>query len=918
MNDPLIGKVLQGAYRIDALIADGGMSRIYLAEQISLSRKIAVKMLLPGFEDKEFIDLFLREARINSQIAHPNVVSVFDFGADGDIVFLAMEYLDGGTLESIVEEQGGLTLGNTLWLMEQVCNAVDAAHQLGVIHRDLKPGNIMIARLSGDNTIAKVVDFGISKPMSEADLKHTQMGMVIGTPGYLAPEQIRGQRDIDIRADIYAVGAVLYFLLSGKRPFSGANRNIIMNNQLTGDLRSLTVDDVREADALILQLVIDKAMALEREDRYQTMAEMWADIQTITQQANAAPQAATASAPEVMYQLVFNGKVCDGFEIDSVKSTLAKGFKLKPTQLESMFSGKRIVVQKNLSSDKGEAFKKRFLRCGALVELEEMPGATVIMSQAVPTSVVSNAKTSVKSTPISVAELPHSIPNGTPLGPGSAPRSGVSLAGRGDRISAASSSSGIHDPRSASGFYSNSGFSSGVHSGISQIPETEVMHSGIGATPVSGPGTVVEPRKRGLQTLILSVVAGLLLISGIVYAIPDWRYHVGDLFVYNIQGREVPRGVSDHSIRIGLSAAFKGAAKELGRSMQTGIEARFKELNDAGGVHGRQLVLTALNDGYEPELAVANVERFLDPEKGVFAMLGNVGTPTASAILNTILEKQLILFAPLTGADLLRREPPDRYVFNYRASYADETAAIIKYFVEVKNLAPQQIAVLYQDDQFGRDGLRGVVNALDGYGVTLDQIATETYARNSTNVSKAVALMGPKAAEIEAIVIIGTYATSAEFTREMRALDYTGEFANVSFVGTNALAELFQEMGDAMGSGVIITQVVPMFDGYASGTIAYRNALEKYFPSEEPGFVSLEGYIAASIFIEALQNSGRYFDTESFIGSLESIQDLDLGIGSDISYHPSDHQGSKRVWGTVINAEGKVVELDLKKADLLQ
>src|SRR5690606_16765833 len=177
------------------------MSRVYLAHQLRLSRTVVIKMLLPGFNDEDFIQMFLREARVNSNLNHPNIVGVFDFGSTDDgLVFLAMEYLQGATLADVVLGQRGLTLGNIVWLLEQLCAAISAAHQHQVVHRDLKPGNVMVAQLSGSTTVVKVVDFGISKPMDEENLRHTQMGAVMGTPGYLAPEQIMG-RGIDHRAD---------------------------------------------------------------------------------------------------------------------------------------------------------------------------------------------------------------------------------------------------------------------------------------------------------------------------------------------------------------------------------------------------------------------------------------------------------------------------------------------------------------------------------------------------------------------------------------------------------------------------------------------------------------------------------------------------------------------------------------------
>lgn len=759
-TDPLIGRIINGSYRIDGLLADGGMSRIYIAEQLSLSRQIVIKMLLARFNDQEFIDLFLREARINSQLNHNNVVNIIDFGITEDkLVFLAMEYLDGNTLDEIVENQQGLTLSNIIWVTEQLCDGVHAAHKLGVVHRDLKPGNVMIARMSGDVTVVKVLDFGISKPMAEQDLKHTQLGMVMGTPAYLAPEQIEGRRDIDPRADVYAVGALLYFMATGKRPFSGANRDIIMNKQLRDTPPPLAKEDVRDSACLLLQPVIDKAMALDRNQRYDSVKALRAD---------------------------FLNHVNQGADLSSKQPSLPGGGLAQPLTVSELLPSKRINTT---------------------------TGGSV---------------------------MPSSV------------------------------------------------------------------------SPGSAAGKKTASKK--LLKIAASFLFVLIMLASVIYAVPNWRYHISDGFML-FTGAIVPqRGIDTHTIHLGMSAAFSGSAKELGRSMQIGVEAYIKQVNDAGGIHGRNIELMSLDDGYEPAQAVANMESFLDKKNGVFALIGNVGTPTSKAILPTILDEEIILFGAFSGAELLRLHPPDRYIFNYRASYAQETAAIIHYFVKIKGIDPRDTAVFYQDDSFGRDGLSGVANALFEYDVHVEQIVTATYQRNTRQVTSALDHMKPYLDRLKAIVIVGTYSASAEFTEKMRLAGYKGEFANVSFVGSRALAELFQEMGGNIGKGVIVSQVVPMYDAHATGVLNYHKALKTYFPSEPPNFISLEGYISASIFIEALRRAGRYFTTESLVNTLESIQGLDLGVGTDISFSSLDHQASRRVWGSMINETGNFVPLDLEKS----
>ena len=169
--------------------------------------------------------------------------------------------------------------------------------------------------------------------------------------------------------------------------------------------------------------------------------------------------------------------------------------------------------------------------------------------------------------------------------------------------------------------------------------------------------------------------------------------------------RNIFRGVTGSEIRFGISAPFSGAAKELGQNMRLGIEAAFKVANASGGVHGRQLTLIAADDGYEPTRTAETMKQLYEKDQ-VFGLVGNVGTPTAVVAVPYALDRKMLFFGAFTGAGLLRSDPPDRYVFNYRASYAEETAAVVNYLVKVKRLKPEQIAVFAQQDAYGDCGLR--------------------------------------------------------------------------------------------------------------------------------------------------------------------------------------------------------------------
>ncbi|MEE2732134.1 MAG: ABC transporter substrate-binding protein [Pseudomonadota bacterium] len=870
MTDPLIGRTLKDTYRIDRMLADGGMSRVYLAEQLSLARKVVVKMLLPSFHDEDFIQLFLREARICSQLNHPNIVSVLDFGHTEDgLVYLILEYLEGAALGDIVHQQKGLTLANIVWLMEPLCSAINAAHQHNVVHRDLKPGNVMVATLSGNETTVKVVDFGISKPMHEENLKHTQLGTVMGTPGYLAPEQIRGA-NINHLADIYGIGAILHFMITGEAPYRGASREIIMNKQMKELPPPLSSYSLRDPSCEILQPIIYKAMAVEREQRYGSTAELWREFsacarQTAQLQQQSAAASSTTTPGDALFQFIFQGELQAGHEPQQVQQNLHKAFKFSDPQLQALFSGKRVVLRKNISERDARRFQQLFEKCGAVGLVEEMDDRTRIVSPQAPAAATSMPEPGVAQ-PISVA--------------------GFVQAG-------------------------NSPFVSESPSSPQSFADANAQHSAASAS-LAGVANKSKPRRNLLRAVFTSLAVAAVFAL-VIYAVPAWRYTVGDAFMYSTGLAQPQRGISSEGIKLGMSAAFSGSARELGRSMRIGMQAYFNRINEQGGLHGRQLNLYSLDDGYEPARAVANLQAMLHQDDGVFALLGNVGTPTSKAILPEVLRNKTLLFGTFSGAQLLRNNPPDRYVFNYRASYAEETAALVHYFVKILEMNPRNIAVFYQNDSFGKDGLAGVSNAIAHYGVDIHQLPTATYERNTDRVMDAMALFRPLIPTLEGVIVIGAYPASARFTKLMSMSGYQGRIANVSFVGAKALAEELRESETNGGAGVIVSQVVPIYNGFSSGVLEYQEAMQAYFPSEPLGFVSLEGYVVARLFCLALAQSGRYFNTEEVIRRLEALQDVDLGIGRPLSFSASDHQASHQVWGSIINANGQFEALDLEK-----
>lgn len=868
-DNSLVGQVFNNTYRIDRLLADGGMGQVYVAEQLSLARPIVLKVLQPEFNDEDFIQLFLREARINSQINHPNVVSVIDFGrSEEGVVFLAMEYLGGKNIEELVAAGGSFALANVLWLMEQVVAGVHAAHQLNFVHRDLKPQNVMVSQLSGDETIAKVLDFGISKPLGEEDLKHTQLGMVMGTPGYLAPEQINGQQQIGPATDVYALGAMLYYMITGKKPYSGSSAPAIMNKQLQGPPELLTESDVSDPKVLQLQVVITKAMTVDVEKRYASVKEFWHDVLVFTGNIDDSTIIKPLSQLGAEFQFVFEGKLNPDTDQARVSLLLKERFAVTEAQIPILFSGKRVVVRKKLTEAQAHKIANNFAAIGALGIVELMPISDDLVA---PEEAVSS---SLRTLPKAGSAEPILLTSLTDTGAVGRPQS------------------------------------SGIHTSSQFSFNQSLSHTG----SRSAPGSKVIAGQRANRRLKMSL-AGIAMVA--VVAISAWlylpvRYALIDRLYVLTTGESDVRGVTADTLTVGMSAAFSGGAKEIGRSMRVGIETYFKQLNDSGGIHGRTILLSALDDGYEPSEAIKNIEQFIGEDRPVMALIGNVGTPTAKAILPQARKHKMLLLGTFSGASLLRNDPPDRYVFNYRASYAEETSAIIHHYIHEEKLAPEEIAVFYQNDSFGLGVLQAIKETLYEYEVSGAAIVTANYERNTVRVDQAVGDMASQIEKIKAVIVVGTYAASAAFTKGMREVGYVGEIANISFVGSRALAELFQELDPALGEGILITQVVPLYDSYASGVLDYREALSRYYPNEKPDFISLEGYIVANILANAVDRVGRNFTNEDLVSALESIDDFDLGIGTQISFSLSNHQASHKVWGTTLNKDGSFSSIKLQ------
>ncbi len=372
------------------------------------------------------------------------------------------------------------------------------------------------------------------------------------------------------------------------------------------------------------------------------------------------------------------------------------------------------------------------------------------------------------------------------------------------------------------------------------------------------------------------------------------------------------RGITANEIRFGAAMPLSGPNKDYGQQIRLGIETAFRLANDAGGVNGRMLRFIASDDGYEPARTPDAMKRLYEKEQ-VFGFIGNFGTPTAQISLPFALDHQMLSFASYSGANLLRRDPPDHFVFNYRPSYAEETEAAVRYLIRIRRLKPEQIAVFAQQDGYGDAGYQGAAKAMRALrGEEAGAILRLGYVRNTMDVDGAVAQLKASKIPIKAVVMQATYRPAAKFVEKTHDA-YPGLiYTNPSTVGAIAFRDELMLLGAKYSAGVIVTQVVPDADGYSSLVIQYKSALNKYSGGESPDYISLEYFVAAQVLVEAVRRSGSQLDTEKLIETLENMRDLDLGLGAPISFGKSEHQGSHKIWGTQLKENGKYEGVELQ------
>jgi ABC-type branched-subunit amino acid transport system substrate-binding protein len=350
-------------------------------------------------------------------------------------------------------------------------------------------------------------------------------------------------------------------------------------------------------------------------------------------------------------------------------------------------------------------------------------------------------------------------------------------------------------------------------------------------------------------------------------------------------------GVDKGNILLGQAAVLEGHAMALGRDMRNGLLAAFAEANRSGGVKGRRIELISRNDGYEPGKSIEVTKKLIEDDK-VFALVGAVGTPTSKVSLPVATENGVPFIGAFTGADFLR-DPFNPKVVNVRASYLQETEVLVDRLVKDRGIS--RIAILYQDDAFGRSGLTGVAKALDKRAMKL--VSEGTFERNTTAVK--TALLAIRRGNPEAVIMISPYKPCAEFVKLARQLNWYPLFMTISFAGSNALAD---ELGPD-GAGIVASQVVPCpLDPSLPIIARYQAALKFLDPTLRPGCISLEGYLVGRLVVAALESSGEAPTRQAFLDSIFG-HSFDFG-GFRLTYDPDSNQGSSEVALTVIQSDG--------------
>jgi ABC-type branched-subunit amino acid transport system substrate-binding protein len=365
-------------------------------------------------------------------------------------------------------------------------------------------------------------------------------------------------------------------------------------------------------------------------------------------------------------------------------------------------------------------------------------------------------------------------------------------------------------------------------------------------------------------------------------------------------------------LSFGMSTALSGPVAGLGRAMKDGVELAFAEANAKGGMHGRRLRLIALDDSYHPPTAAANVERLIEQDR-VLAIVGNLGTPTARLAMPLATEAGVLFFGAMTGADLLRANPPNRYVINFRASYAQEVKSMLDLLL-AEGIQPEEIAFFTQDDSYGASVYESAMRQLETRGYAKARsLAHGRYPRNTLQVEAALVALIEAPVRPRAVIMVGAFRPSAKFILLARQIFPDMVYLNVSFVGSGPLKDLLKESADPLPETltetltetlpetlpqtltVKVMEVVPPLDADLPAVRAFHDARAQWKPDMDASAAALEGYLAARVLLLGLEAAPAP-TREDLINALLNMGQIDLGMGAPLYLSPAQHQASQAVW----------------------
>ncbi len=344
------------------------------------------------------------------------------------------------------------------------------------------------------------------------------------------------------------------------------------------------------------------------------------------------------------------------------------------------------------------------------------------------------------------------------------------------------------------------------------------------------------------------------------------------------------------TIKIGMTTVLSGPSRDLGQSMSLGVKTYIDTVNQTGGVNHKLIELIIMDDGYHAEAALTNANKLAN--QGVVAMIGNVGTPTAKLTEPFSNTKEIVFFAPYSGAKILRDYSVSPFTFNFRASYTEEMEVITSRIFK-EGIEPRRLSFFIQNDAYGKAGLAAANDALLKRGFNnISELEVFRYSRNSNDVSQGLEKLLKMKIKPKAIILIGTYGPSAKFINYSSTLLPNTLFFNLSFVGAHTLSKNL----NVTSTNIFITQVVPSVNSNAEAVKELRIQLEKKSKLSMYNSITLEGYVAAKILINALENIKGEISGDKLRHSLENGQAFDVGLGQPMMFTPTDHQASHKVW----------------------